>query len=324
MKKGDIANATENNLSTITTGVKQLAEEADFNPYLQAVITSSQRTRSILYVWIIALIAIFAAYRNTAEPDWIDGRLQQLQMAYSCMQNGEKDRPECGEAIKYARNFMYQSTNGASPSSSSQKYDVEKNFLNLSSTPTDQNEELREIRYQIDMLMRQRTENLAIRIPLLGLAMDMNDLGWISGNTLFVLTYIFLLTLRREEDNLNRARIRAEQSKNKDNLELLLMVQVFSSPSKSKTGTNKAFYLFFAVPFLIQLLILRTDIGDTASILAGSVLMSPKMFWMQMIYEILFLAGIAWLSLRSGQQWGKIDKALNCIHKAYHQGESSE
>jgi hypothetical protein len=323
MSKSDIPNATEKNLSTLTTGTRHITEEVDFKPYLEAAIVASQRVRSIIYILIIALIAIFAAYRNTAQPDWLDSRLQQLQMAYSCMQE-KQNTPDCTKAVEYAKGFMYQSLNGSPASSSSAKYDIQKIILNNNPSPTDLSEEGRELRYQIDMLMKQRTENLSVRFPVLGLVMDMNDLGWVSGITLLVLMYIFLLALAREEDNLIRAKGKAEQSGNKDNLELLLMAHVFSAPSKAKTGTNKAFYLFFVIPFLLQFLIIYTDIFTAASQEAGSALMGPWLYWMQIASELLFLFGIGWLSLRNAKQWKRIDNGLNRIRQAYEQWEKSD
>jgi hypothetical protein len=182
---------------------------------------------------------------------------------------------------------------------------------------TDRTEALRELSYQIDRLIIQRTENLAIRFPILGLVMDMNDLGLMSGITLFVLMYIFLLVLTREEENVNRAKDKAMQSNNKDDLELLLMVQVFSAPYKAKTGVNPVFYVFFAIPSILQYLILRTDLYYPASRQAGKVLMGVRGFYIQMGAESLLFIGIAVLAVLNGLRWRQINTALNSIREAY-------
>lgn len=340
MQKNDSPDTNNKNLSTLTSDIKHLAEDVDFKPYLEAVIAASHRNRSILYILIVALIAIFAAYRNTANPDWLNARLQNFQTAYSCMQGKENTnnsvvKAKCNQAIEYTGNFMYQAPTGVEPSISSEQYNLNNNSNFLTPTPTpntspsthtaqsssEKAEELRQLQHQIDMLIRQRTENLSIRFPLLGLAMDMNDLGWISGFTLFVLMYIFLLTLRREVDNLKNAKTKAEQSKNKDNLELILMAQVFSSPPKSKTGTNRGFYVFFAIPPLLLLLILITDIGDRDSIFAGHALLIWWKFWLQMIVEILCYLGTVWMALRCGRKWQEVDITLNDIQTKHKNWE---
>lgn len=316
MPNDETPTATVKDSESITTEVHHIAEDYDFQPYLQAVITASQRTRSLVYVLLIALIAIFAAYRNTAEPDWIDARLRQLQLAYDCLQRKDSTG-ECKAALDYAKGFMYTNPNKMPVSSESQMYDDPSIYQPKPTVPPDQIEMMKELQHQIEVLITQRTESLEVRIPLLGLQMDMNDLGLISGITLFFLMYIFLLLLTREEENINQATDKAVQSKNKDNLRLLLMVQVFSSPSKSKTGVTSAVYLAFALPFLLHLRILFTDIADPDSRATGIYLIGYPSFYAQMITEILCLFGILWVSIRSGQQWRHIDNALNRIHKAY-------
>lgn len=293
----------------------------DFKPYLEAVIVASQRARSILYILVIALIAIFAAYRNTAHPAWLDLRLQQFQMAYNCMQNGITTT-ECINAVNYTKGFMYQSPTDLPVSKSSEKYKIETDFLKGPSYLCNQSEERRELLYQIDMLMKQRTENLSISFPILGVVMDMNDLGWISGITLLSLLYILLLALTREEDNLNRAKLRAEQSGDKGNLELLLMAPIFSAPPKAKTGASKVFYLFFAVPSVLHFLIIYTDIFIPKSREVGLVLLGPVLFWLQMILELAFFLGIIWLSLYNALKWKHIASALNRIRLAYEKWDN--
>lgn len=316
MPKNHASSTTVKNSSPITTANHNM-EGKGFKPYLEAVETASQRTRSILYALMIAMIAIFAAYRNTATPDWIDARLQQLQMAYACLQNGTITSEGCESAREYAGGFMYQSTNGRTVSDSVKEYSKADSFLRDRDISADRSEAGRELRYQIDMLIKQRTENLSIKIPILGVVMDMNDLGWISGITLLVLLYIFYLGLSREADNLNRACRRAQQPVDKDHLELLLMVQVFSAPPKAKTGTNKLFYVFFTIPFLLQFCISWTDMMDSVSRQVGKTLLGTGWYWVQMSTEALFLIGIGFVSLLTARQWSRIEDAMKGIRKAY-------
>jgi hypothetical protein len=298
----------EKDLAKITSGVSTIAGDVDFKPYLDAVISASQRARSILYILVVTLIAVFAAWRNTALPDWLDVRLQQLQTAYSCLRDGNVDS-KCESAIKYARDYVY----APSPISS----DATPFSRTVKIQESSAIEEIREFRYAIDMLMKQRTENLSIRFPILGLAMDMNDLGLISGVALCTLLYIFRLTLTREEDNLARAFARAEESRKKDNFELLLMAQLFSAPPKAKTGTNRSFHVFFIVPILLYICVVWSDLLVPKSWQAGSLLLGTRLFVVQVGSEGLFLIGIIVLSAWSWNQWTRNDNLLANIQIAH-------
>lgn len=330
--------------STVAGDLSQIAADVDFAPYLRAVTEASQRTRSILYVLVVTLIAVFAAWRNTAMPDWLDVRLQQLQTAYGCLRDGTRIDATCDDAIKYARVFVYapspmkdddtpfKRTNTIreeGPEADQPSVDVSQEKASLDASKekpsadvpkkkpsVDPSEEAREFRYAIDMLMRQRTENLSVRFPLLGLAMDMNDLGIISGVALCVLLYIFSLTLTREEDNLKRALGRAEESRRKDNFELLLMAQVFSAPPKAKTGTGVWFYFVFFVPVALYLLVVSSDLFVPKSWEAGSLLLGHFWFWPQVLAEATFLIGVFSFSWRTKAQWKRNDDLLAEIESA--------
>lgn len=57
-----------------SANVDLIAADIDFKPYLEVANVASQRTRSTIYVLIVALVMIFTAFRNTTYPDWLDAR----------------------------------------------------------------------------------------------------------------------------------------------------------------------------------------------------------------------------------------------------------
>lgn len=139
----------------------------DFEPYLKAVSDASARARSTLYVVVVALIAIFAAHRNTLNPDWLDTRLQQLQIAHACLTGDGAGDARCADAIRYARQFVYTPAqrDPATPYARiTEKFEIPAAGV---TTPPDRpqmpDEAIRELRQSIDLLMRQRTENLSVR-----------------------------------------------------------------------------------------------------------------------------------------------------------------
>ena len=250
-----------------------------------------------MYVILVALIAVFAAYRNTGSPAWLELRVRTLQKAVACVE--VKDRsPACQSAMAYAAGFTYH---------------------DLAGDPSSTVETTREFRTAIDQLIRQRSENLAIRFPLIGLSMDVNDLAVISGLTLCALLYIFMLTLSRELNNLMRASDKADRIRNKDGFELLLMSQLFSAPRHDKTGTSGWFLVVFAIPAALYSLVLREDWNSwpTATTLLGGFRAN-----LQMGFEMLFFAGILALSVWCLRGWRRNEDILADVREKHRTCET--
>jgi hypothetical protein len=300
-----------------------IANQKAFEPYLNAVKDSSQRARSILYVLVVALIALFAAYRNAVNPDWIDARYRVLQTAHSCLPlpptpEGRRST-NCRDALKYAQHFVFQTG----------EEDIEKmdedNRIDLKSdSGTD---EWREFHQALDQVARTRTENLSIRMPILGLAMDGNDLGVIGGITFFALLYIFTLTLRRENDNFIRAKKKADVLDDPVNCELLLMSQLFSSPPGgarlwsrfrdrkrvdtnpgAKVGTTWWFYPLFFLPAVLDGWVVWSDF---TSLKVADVLNPDARsdFGWELFFLILVIIGAALAS----RGWWNNERELKAI-----------
>jgi len=214
-----------------------------FTPYLEVVNNDSQRTRAAIYVLIAALLLIFTAYRNTTYPDWLDARLAQLQHAALCIE-AKVDDDACNASKEYASNFVFQGGAGRQPKI---ELDLDK-------------ESGRELKEQINAFIRQRTDALSLRLPFFGIAMDMNDLGVVSGFLLTAILYVLFASLKSEIDDLEVARHKAMRTgRTTDNLELLIMAQVLAPPAKRGLGVGQGLYLvFFLVP-LVHFFVLRSD-----------------------------------------------------------------
>jgi hypothetical protein len=239
--------------------VGSIAVDVDFKPYLEAVTAGSQRARSNVYLLAVALVAMFSAYRTTTRPDWLDARLHALQTAYRALKQHEQ-RDTKGRVVGYLASVQ-------TPKEEQEAIDYAQRlvFDPKKGTPASDpgslvwQEHVREYEKWIDELSKQSVANLSIHLPVLGITLDMNDLGVISGLILVCLLWNFHSGLTRLTDNLKRARSKANRLGNKDNLELLIMTSVLSSPRHQKTGGKFFVYSLLAVLVALHLVICITD-----------------------------------------------------------------
>ncbi len=215
----------------------------NFKHYLEVINSDSQRTRAAIYVLIAALLLIFTAYRNTTYPDWLDSRLRRLQEAAVCVEMNCSD-DECEVSKKYATDFLFQGSASNNPE------------IGLDTT----GESSRELKEQINVFIRQRTDALSLRLPFFGIAMDMNDLGMVCGLLLMAILYVLFASLKSEIDDLAVARAKALRTKPKrDNLELLIMAQVLAPPSRRGIGFGQSLYVLFLLVPVLQCFVLKSD-----------------------------------------------------------------
>jgi hypothetical protein len=215
-----------------------------FTPYLEVVNNDSQRTRAAIYVLIAALLLIFTAYRNTTYPDWLDARLAQLQHAALCIE-AKVDDDTCKASKDYASEFVFQGGAGLEQKTELNNIDKESG---------------RQLKEHINAFIRQRTDALSLRLPFFGIAMDMNDLGMVSGLLLTAILYVLFASLKSEIDDLEVARQKAlRTSQKRDNLELLIMAQVLAPPAKRGLGVGQGLYVLFVLVPILHFFVLRND-----------------------------------------------------------------
>src|SRR5262249_8242866 len=63
--------------------ISEIARDIDFGPFLAAVDASARRSRVLLYLLIITLVASFARLQ-VDDADWMTGRVTKLQDIYTC------------------------------------------------------------------------------------------------------------------------------------------------------------------------------------------------------------------------------------------------
>jgi hypothetical protein len=234
--------------------LRSIAADIDFKRFLEGVNGDSQRTRTVVFVLVAALLLIFTAYRNTAFPDWTDARLGRLQQAALCLETN-LNSDECYASKQYAEGFLSLPGNEVG---------------NLGGKELDL-----ELREQINAFIKQRTDALSLRLPFFGITIDSNDLGLISGLLLIAILYVLFASLKSETDDLEIARDKAitlPDKKRQDTEKLLRMAQVLAPPSKSKLNVGQGLYVLYFLAPLLHFFVVKEDIRtyDIAVALEGS------------------------------------------------------
>ena len=242
--------------SKVNESLQSIAADIDFKRYLEGVNSDSQRTRTVVFVLVAALLLIFTAYRNTAFPDWTDARLGLLQQAAVCLETN-LNNDGCKASKQYAQGFLVQDSPGNEASQLSGKE------LDL------------ELREQINAFIKQRTDALSLRLPFFGITIDMNDLGLICGLLLIAILYVLFASLQSETDDLELARDKARtlpDKKRQDTERLLRMAQVLAPPSKSKINVGQGLYVLYFLAPLLHFFVVKEDVRTLgiAAALEGS------------------------------------------------------
>lgn len=262
------------------------AAQSDFKPYLEAANIASDRTRSTVYVLVVAVVIVFTTYRQTIFPDWLDARLLMLQTAAACLKEKTENTATCDPAVNYSKEFLYAGQGNE--------------LLYRQGFEAD-------LREQINIFLKLRTEALSLRLPFFGVAIDVNDLGVIGGFFLVSILYILHAWLYREGDNLKRAMRKAgtpDDPKQKEHLEHLLMTQVLAS---RKGKTIGVFFLLVGV-LVVHGFVLRSDIRTYR---IGAALQGSGWALFETLLDILFFVFVLILSVLCGYQQWKLDKSVD-------------
>jgi hypothetical protein len=196
-----------------------------FMPYVNAVTSSAEGTRRIIYVALALMTLIFFAMRNTSDPDWGTTRFTTMLQASKChldyQWSDNQQRWWKTEKEKKDRCAALTEVYTAFPLPADVSADA----------ADDQRFEKR-----IDLLMRREIENKNFNLPLLGVVIDENDLWVASGPIIWFLLVLLNAYLARDLDNLEKA---SDECPNRHGADLLLMSHVFSTSIGGIETTGK-------------------------------------------------------------------------------------
>jgi hypothetical protein len=179
--------------------------QLDIEDYLEATGEASARSRNMVLFVAVASILAFAGLLNSLQSQWMLGRVQKL--------NDEKGDYAVSKLGQYPAETGYKRLE-----------DYKKAIANY------------EYRYQqlCSAIERAYVENaMTIRVPVLGFAFDVNDLGLLSGLGFAIILSCYRFFLSREVDNLRVSFAEAEDGGTHildEYYRLLAMRQVFTVP----------------------------------------------------------------------------------------------
>lgn len=194
-----------------------------FQPYLDSVIRSGERTRSVWYLLVLILIAGCFGVWNTRESNPPETRVARFMDALICLSadigtisnlfDKSSAKPDCNTAVDYA-----------------QKRHFFTDAIYHSNSPPDdpaRTKILQELQKRTEQLLQRELDAHVISVPILGISIDGNDLWLLLSVIVIFLLRVLWACLERELDNLIRA---ANQVTNIRQKELIVMSQLFAVP----------------------------------------------------------------------------------------------
>jgi len=221
----------------------------EFEPYIEAVVRSGDRTRIILYVTLLVLFFVGCGIRDFAWPSWDEQRLRVMLENYGCVTGSLPHSDDCaGLLADYAdQGLIFGPAPGGDPAAGN----AQRNLA------------LDVYQRRIIELMKKDLRGYALEIPLFGVYLDGNDLWLVSGALVSLLLLILFAHLERELVNYEKA---AAACPNDSCRDLLVMAQIFALPGEKPSASLPARRLFFAaiyfLPAILNLYVVRNDLSE--------------------------------------------------------------
>lgn len=196
--------------------------------YIKETKEAGIRARQIVFLLSLASILSFMAYWNSRSNAWSQSRLEFIESALECYQTYSKN---CDNELI-------------------QKYIKEHGKIHLDN--------------RNDIFRQLNRESYLVRVPILGIAFDINDLGVFSGFTFTFLLLLFWFSLEREEENLHMVfEMAVKEGKLLETYNYLSMSQVLTLPQREYTATGEMWKyvpkLIYLTPFIVYVIIFIND-----------------------------------------------------------------
>ncbi|HEY0514831.1 MAG TPA: hypothetical protein VGH73_23240 [Thermoanaerobaculia bacterium] len=328
---------------------KELGNEFEIGQYIQALASSSSRVRFVMLAIIIAIIAAASTLWSEQKGSWERARVKRLfeSNMKADVNNIWKDklfyddkckpREELAEPfLPKLRTLIFETKVSADASeaygnlSAENKCDVVRRFRRLGIASKENANAYAEKLYEAYV-----NNMLYVRVPVLGILFDVNDLGLITGVTFFVLMLVMSFYTHRAHENLSlcmwKVRELAEKEKcfdlpgSKPNLlyHALAMQQVFTIPPTLARWRNnwvfrRAHYSLFLLPFLTQLAVMMNDV-NTAQIGSDYSAIQTRLslqIQVALLIAVFFFCLLCWSHLHADDVlWERIFLFINPGHR---------
>jgi len=243
-------------------------------PYIEAYNRSSERSRGTFFLIVVAAIIVVTTFLNTRHGGWIDQRVRQAALSYAAYE--PQDSLHTGQVAAKAD---FQDA-------------LQKKGI-LTGT---------QLKDRLESLERINADAQLVRMPIVGVAFDVNDMGIVAGATLFFLSLMLLYANSRERDNLAVTFARARRASClPDAYELLSMAEVLHAPPKVGDEPNPPRVdipiLMLFVPLIAQAIVVGYDLATTDY---GKLLSAAGTISVMVIETIFFalLVVLAFISRR--------------------------
>ena len=168
-------------------------------PFIEATIASAARFRRVLIVLIIGSVLAFSAFWNAVEWSWLNSRIKLTRTAEAVIALHEIDE-ELGthQAEPERTQFLLNLKKDREDFLKHRDVENARRWLNMAGFTT--SESLKRHAERLETSLQARI--LVINVPVLGIVIDVNDLGLLGGFTFVVVLMWFRFSLWREYFNL--------------------------------------------------------------------------------------------------------------------------
>lgn len=288
--------------------------------YINSTRESTDRTRRILLIMIVASILVGTACWNSRKSGWVHSRLEMAK-AMDKILNPQFNAPPDGVPTA-----PLVTADGLPPGE-------EVLYKNATDSIKKNHRTANEVHQNLFWTQKVRTDQLSqVQVPFLGISFDVNDLGLLGGVTFIVLLIWVNYSLWHYSNNLKLTFDFARQLKsNEDDPNLLYhtyqslaMYQVLTIPPRPKSikprnpgarklWIRKLYLLLYTLPLVVQMAVVVHDwvTSDIGTDLDWSAT------WIVLIAGSLFLCFIGiltWTCLRRWQEtfetWKSVAKDI--------------
>jgi hypothetical protein len=328
---------------------KELGHEFEIGQYVEALASSSSRVRFVMLAIIIAIIAAASTLWSEQRGSWERARVRKLfestmkadvnSIWYDKIFYNDECKPKEEPVEPFLPKLWALIVDTKSSTDAAEVYgnlspeekcDVVQRFRRLGITSPENAKAYAEKLYEAYV-----NNMLYVRVPVLGILFDVNDLGLITGVTFFVLMLVMSFYTHRAHENLSlcmwKVRELAEKEKcfdmpgSKPNLlyHALAMQQVFTIPPtlarwRDNWVFRRAHYSLFFLPFLAQLAVMMNDV-NTAQIGSDySAIQTRLSLRLQVILlaAVFFFCLLCWSHLHADDVlWERIFLYINPSHR---------
>ena len=275
--------STDDKTTDANASIRHLPLSSEGRDYLTAASAAASRTRKVTVTLVALSVVMFIGMLNSLAHSWAGARLLASRDSHgSYVINNIGPPPD----VKLAKRDP----------------DTYKRAL-------DAHEE--RYRQFYAALMRSYVETgFAVRVPFFGVAIDVNDIGFIGGLAFIIVLAMFDFSLRREHANVESAFDYARRADEVRSLyDVLAMHQLFTVPRRHAAAERGIVPWLPKLICLLPLIVQAAVVGHDVITNAVGVELDPPHNTILLVLEIAWLVPMVFLTTRVVVQMVQIDRS---------------